>query len=134
MPQVLDAALITSLREKQFPSLLEKRMAMGEPDRGPGRYYLSPPFQQGWADERLIAQPDILDVVQRLVGEDAVLCQVGVDTPLGGGVSELQEIHRDVGSLDGDEDMEEPPPYQLAINFPLCDIAPAVRGSVEDLG
>ena len=50
-----------------------------------------------------------------------------MDTPLGGGQSEMQEIHRDCGALWEDEDMIEPPAYQLAVNFPLCDVLPAKR-------
>lgn len=128
--------MIEELRDKDFPPLLSKRMEAGAADRGQGRYYLTPPFSGGWSDQRLIAQPDILDVVARMLGgaKDFVLCQVGVDTPLGGGLSEMQEIHRDCGPLWDDEDMDEPPPYQLAVNFPLCDVLPAKRGTVDDLG
>ena len=134
IPAVLNITLIKTLRDVEFPPLLRRRMQSGDPDRGAGRYYLTPPFEKSWADERLIAQPDILDVVFKVVGRDAVLCQVGMDTPLGGGASEMQEIHRDCGSLFDDEDMAEPPPYQLAVNFPLVDVLPAERGSVGDLG
>ena len=134
LPSVLDISLIDQLRREEFPPLLKTRMEAGGPDRGPGRYYLTPPFEKGWSDERLIAQPDILDVVSKIVGKDAVLCQLGVDTPLGRGESEFQEIHRDCGPLFDDEDYEEPPSYQLAVNFPLLDVLPAKRGSYKDLG
>ena len=134
LPSVLDNSLIEQLEKVEFPPLLKTRMEAAGPDRGPGRYYLTPPFEKGWSDERLIAQPDILDIISNVVGKDAVLCQVGVDTPLGRGESEFQEIHRDCGSLFEDDDMEEPPSYQLAVNFPLVDVLPAKRGSFEDLG
>ena len=55
-------------------------MGAGEPDRGAGRFYLTPPFTGGWSDPRLIGQPDVLDVVRLILGgaDDFVLCQVGV--------------------------------------------------------
>ena len=134
LPSVLDISLIDRLRRAEFPPLLKTRMEASGPDRGPGRYYLTPPFEKGWADERLIAQPDILDVVSKVVGKDAVLCQIGVDTPLGRGESEFQEIHRDCGPLFEEDDYEEPPSYQLAVNFPLLDVLPAKRGTFKDLG
>lgn len=130
--------MIAQLHDIEFPPLLRKRIDTAPADRGKARYYITPPFVNSWADSRLIAQPDVLDVVKQIVGDDFVLCQVGVDTPLGGGESETQEIHRDCGPLwESSSDVDEtaePPPYQLACNFPLCDVLPAVRGSPEDRG
>lgn len=99
--------------------MLEKRIAHPT-DRGPGRYYVTPPLTGPWADERLLCHPRILAVVERLGGRDCVLCQVGVDTPLGNGVSEYQTVHRDTGPLF--PGAHEVPTFQLAVNFGLCDV------------
>jgi len=87
-------------------------------DRGKGRYYITLPFDGIWADPTIFEDPDILAIVQHLVGEDPVLCQLATDTPILG--SEYQEIHRDTPPL-FPELSHETPAFQLAVNFPLCD-------------
>lgn len=88
-------------------------------NRGAGRYYVTLPFVAPWADESVITDPDVLAVVERLVGADPVLCQLATDTPVLG--SEHQVTHRDTPPL-FPELKEESPPFQLAINFPLVDV------------
>jgi ectoine hydroxylase-related dioxygenase (phytanoyl-CoA dioxygenase family) len=47
-----------------------------------------------------------------------VMCQLATDTPLYG--SDYQEVHRDTPALF--DDIPETPSFQLAVNFPLCDV------------
>ena len=88
-------------------------------NRGSNRYYVTLPFQAPFADPGIFEDEDVLAVVTRLVGDDAVMCQLATDTPLLG--SDYQEIHRDTPPL-FPELGRETPPYQLAVNFPLVDV------------
>ena len=90
-------------------------------NRGAGRYYVTLPFVEPFAAPEIYEDADVLAVVERLVGEDAVLCQLATDTPLLG--SDYQDVHRDAPPL-FPETGEETPPFQLAVNFPLVDVTP----------
>jgi hypothetical protein len=90
-------------------------------NRGPGRYYVTLPFREPFADPRVFEDEDVLGVVTGLVGEDAVLCQLATDTPLAG--SDYQDVHRDAPPLFPEAGVETPP-FQLAVNFPLVDVTP----------
>ena len=91
------------------------------PNRGAHRYYATMPFQDLWADPRVIDNDAIMAVVGELVGADGVMCQLASDTPLLG--SEHQDLHRDTQLLFPEIGVETPP-YQLAVNFPLVDVTP----------
>ena len=88
-------------------------------NRGAKRYYVTLPFENLFADEEIFVDTDILAIVEKLVGEDFVMCQLATDTPLLG--SEYQEIHRDAPPL-FPELKAETPAFQLAVNFPLVDV------------
>ncbi|MEJ7618054.1 MAG: phytanoyl-CoA dioxygenase family protein [Pyrinomonadaceae bacterium] len=88
-------------------------------NRGTARYYVTLPFAAPFADPELFEDDDLLAIVERLVGEDCVMCQLASDTPLLG--SEYQDVHRDTPPL-FPEWGRETPPYQLAVNFPLVDV------------
>ena len=90
-------------------------------NRGTSRYYVTLPFMAPFADPAIYEDDDVLAIVARLVGEDAVMCQLATDTPLLG--SEYQAIHRDAPPL-FPEIEQETPPFQLAVNFPLVDVTP----------
>lgn len=77
------------------------------------------PFRAPFADPSIYEDEDMLAIVESLVGEDAVMCQLATDTPLLG--SDYQDVHRDAPPL-FPETGTETPPFQLAINFPLVDI------------
>jgi ectoine hydroxylase-related dioxygenase (phytanoyl-CoA dioxygenase family) len=88
-------------------------------ERGKQRFYVTLPFEGVFADPHFFEDEDVLAIVQRVAGADPVMCQLATDTPLRG--SEYQGIHRDTPALFPETDME-PPSYQLAVNFPLCDV------------
>lgn len=90
-------------------------------NRGPGRYYVTLPFDTPFADEEIFSDPDILAIVENLVGTDFTMVQLATDTPLRG--SDYQDIHRDAPPL-FPEWGKETPPFQLAVNFPLIDVTP----------
>jgi hypothetical protein len=88
-------------------------------NRGPGRYYVTLPFREPFADPSVFEDEDVLAVVFGLIGRDAQLHQLATDTPLLG--SEYQDVHRDTPPL-FPETGRETPPFQLAVNFPLVDV------------
>jgi ectoine hydroxylase-related dioxygenase (phytanoyl-CoA dioxygenase family) len=96
-------------------------------NRGSARYYVTLPFQEPFADPAFYEDPDVLAIVESLVGDDPVMPQLASDTPLLG--SDYQEIHRDTGKLFPEMEIE-PPMYQLAVNFPLVDVT-AENGPFE---
>lgn len=128
LPGHFDAATLGAWRAA-FAPLLEAHVAReGQlQNRGPGRYYVTLPFVAPFADPRVFEDADVLGIVRELVGEDAVMCQLGTDTPLKG--SDYQDVHRDTPPL-FPETRRETPPYQLAVNFPLVDVT-AENGPFE---
>lgn len=88
-------------------------------NRGSARYYVTLPFMAPFANPSIYENDTILAIVEGLVGQDAVMCQLATDTPLLG--SDYQTIHRDAPPL-FPEMIQETPPFQLAINFPLVDV------------
>lgn len=90
-------------------------------NRGAQRFYVTLPFDVPFADEEIFADPDILAIVENLVGKDFTMVQLATDTPLRG--SDYQDIHRDAPPL-FPEIEQETPSFQLAVNFPLVDVTP----------
>jgi ectoine hydroxylase-related dioxygenase (phytanoyl-CoA dioxygenase family) len=106
---------------RAFQPLLRRTMVAeaDDPNRGAGRFYVTLPFHDLWADPEVIDNDAVMAVVEDLVGADGVLCQLATDTPVRG--SEYQDLHRDTQLL-FPETGAESPPYQLAVNFPLVDV------------
>jgi ectoine hydroxylase-related dioxygenase (phytanoyl-CoA dioxygenase family) len=104
-----------------FAPLLEMHIAREGhlQNRGVARYYVTLPFTTPFNDPLIFEDDDVLAIVERLVGEDLVMCQLATDTPLIG--SEYQDVHRDAPPL-FPETGHETPPFQLAVNFPLVDV------------
>jgi hypothetical protein len=106
LKSVLDPAKLKEIR-KAYSTVLDARIKRAGPDRGPARYYATPPFVMPFADPEIFQQPDVLGVVRRLVGDDPVLCQWAGDTPMGvnhsdprlPGPSAYQDVHRDAAPL-----------------------------------
>ena len=120
LPNHFSQDKLNNWREAFLP-LLETHIAREGhlQNRGPARYYVTLPFTQPFADPDIFEDESILAIVERLVGVDAVMCQLACDTPMIG--SAYQEVHRDTLPL-FPETGQETPPFQLAINFPLVDI------------
>ena len=90
-------------------------------NRGANRYYVTLPFVAPFADEEIFCDPDVLAIVENLIGQDFTMVQLATDTPLKG--SEYQDLHRDAPPL-FPEWGRETPSFQLAVNFPLVDVTP----------
>lgn len=122
IPKLFSVDKIDELNQA-FQPILEKTLR-GEGNagnRGPNRYYITPPFCPPWTDTSIIDNDIIMAIVSELVGADGVFCQLATDTPCNG--SQYQELHRDTQSLFPEWE-HETPPYQLAVNFPLVDCTP----------
>jgi hypothetical protein len=120
LPGLFPKALINEWAQRFEPLLKDHIAREGHrQNRGTGRYYVTLPFVAPFADPFVFADPDILAVVDRLVGPGTVMCQLATDTPLRG--SDYQELHRDAPPL-FPEWGRETPPFQLAVNFPLVDV------------
>ncbi|HEY0404803.1 MAG TPA: phytanoyl-CoA dioxygenase family protein [Pyrinomonadaceae bacterium] len=104
-----------------FAPLLERHIAREGhlQNRGPGRYYVTLPFIAPFAEPAFYEDEDVLAIVQGLIGDDPVMPQLAVDTPIFG--SAYQDVHRDAPPL-FPETGEETPPFQLAVNFPLVEV------------
>ncbi|HEX2562007.1 phytanoyl-CoA dioxygenase family protein, partial [Phenylobacterium sp.] len=112
--------VIDAWNEAFQPLLLDAIEREGDdPNRGANRHYVTLPFTDLWADPQIVDNDVIMSVVEELVGEDGVMCQLASDTPLLG--SDYQDLHRDTQLL-FPESGAETPPYQLAVNFPLVDV------------
>jgi ectoine hydroxylase-related dioxygenase (phytanoyl-CoA dioxygenase family) len=111
-------ATLESWRQAFTPLLDERIASHATAVRGENRHYITLPFSGVFADERIFCDADVLGIVERVAGDDPVMCQLATDTPLNG--STYQDIHRDTPALfDG---IAETPSFQLAVNFPLCDV------------
>ena len=109
--------LVTDMREA-FARLLESHIRETDPNRGANRYQMHLPFEPPFSDERVIANPFILPIIESLVGEDCICHYLASDTALPG--SEYQAVHPDIYQL-FPEQRSVLPPYSIVINVPLVD-------------
>jgi ectoine hydroxylase-related dioxygenase (phytanoyl-CoA dioxygenase family) len=120
LPRQFEPGRVRAWADSFVPLFAEHVAAQGHlKNRGEGRYYVTLPFERPWADPEVFENDDVLAVVSELVGPDFVMCQLATDTPVRG--SDYQEIHRDTPAL-FPEWGRETPSFQIAVNFPLCDV------------
>ena len=118
LPNHLPLDLLQTWARAFAPLLADRIARQATAVRGDNRHYITLPLVGTFADERIFCDPDILAIVERVAGEDPVMCQLATDTPLNG--STYQDVHRDTPALFENE--AETPSFQLAVNFPLCDV------------
>jgi hypothetical protein len=87
--------------------------------RGANRHYVTLPFTRPFADPTIFDDDTLIAILERVVGKDFVMCQLASDTPTLG--SDYQDIHSDAPPLFSEENLSTPS-FQLAVNFPLCDV------------
>ncbi len=120
LPAHFSPVTLERWRESFAPLLSEHIAREGHLlNRGAARYYVTLPFAAPFADPAIYEDEHVLEIVRRLVGEDATMVQLATDTPLAG--SEHQDVHRDTPPL-FPETGQETPPFQLAVNFPLVEV------------
>ena len=91
----------------------------GNENRGAHRYYVTLRLSRRLPTRRFSLDPDVLAIVENLVGRDFTMVQLATDTPLKG--SDYQALHRDTPPLFPELNAETPS-FQLAVNFPLVDV------------
>lgn len=124
----ISAPILDAWREAFAPLLQRHVEREGHlQNRGPGRYYVTLPFEGVFADPRVFEDPDLVAIVENVVGKDFVFCQLATDTPVQG--SDYQDLHRDAPPL-FPEWGHETPPFQIAVNFSLVDVT-AENGPLE---
>lgn len=103
-----------------FDQLFQQRQRQlgGLAPRDQSRYYLTLPWQTPFANADIFANPVILAVLNRVLGQHYRMVQLGADVPLLG--SGYQEIHRDFCPLFNDQFVT--PLYAVAVNFPLVEV------------
>lgn len=121
LPAHFEPALLRRWRA-EFQRLLDAHIAheKDDPNRGPQRFYVTLPFAGTFADASIHEDPDVLAIVERIVGPDPVMCQLATDTPLKG--SDFQDWHADTPPLFPETASNDTPSFQLALNFPLVDV------------
>jgi Phytanoyl-CoA dioxygenase (PhyH) len=109
---------LVSDMQASFLRLLEAHVATADPNRGTNRYQMHVPFAPPFCDERVIASPFVLPIVEALLGTDCICHYMASDTPLPG--SDYQDAHPDIFPLFPDSGLVLPP-YSIVLNVPLVD-------------
>ncbi len=116
--RVLPDDLIDSLFN-EHQTIFDKYLENPDPTFGKNHYRTYLPFRAPFADERVIANPFVLPILNDLLGKDYVCHYLASNTCIPG--SEFQPPHADVYSLFPETDIK-PPPYHMVVNIPLVDI------------
>lgn len=120
LPGFIDSSILTSWAKAFEPLLLEHLENQADPSfRGANRHYITLPFTAPFADPRVFEDEDMLAIVEGVAGKEFVMCQLASDTPTLG--SDYQDLHADTPPLFPETSLQTPS-YQLAYNFPLCDV------------
>jgi ectoine hydroxylase-related dioxygenase (phytanoyl-CoA dioxygenase family) len=101
-----------------FNRLLDARRSQVAANRGANRWQMHLPFAPPFSDERVIASPLVMPIIDALVGEDCICHYLASDTLLPG--SDYQEVHPDIFPLFPESDRVLPP-YSVVLNVPLVD-------------
>lgn len=96
-------------------------------NRGANRFQMHLPFERPFCDERVIAHPIALGIIDAVLGAKAVCQYFASDTPMPG--SDYQSVHSDIHALFPETDLVVPA-YGLVLNIPLVDFR-ADNGPVE---
>ena len=115
--RVLPADLVAEMHAS-FMRLFEARVNGSAANRGANRFQMHLPFEPPFCDERVIASPFVLPVVDGLVGDDCICHYLASDTPLPG--SDYQTVHADIFRLFPETPVVMPP-YSIVVNVPLVD-------------
>ena len=116
--RVLASDLVAEMHAA-FTRLLESHIEEADANRGVNRYQMHTPFVPPFNDERLIASPFVVPIVEPLLGEDCICHYLASDTALPG--SDYQAVHPDIYQL-FPERSAVLPPYSIVVNIPLVDV------------
>jgi hypothetical protein len=114
----LPLAFIGEMRER-FDALLEEYRDANPTNRGANRYQMYLPWEPPFSSPTLIEHPEVLSVVQAILGERVLLGYLASDTPLPG--SDYQTAHLDSELLFPESGVATPC-FALVVNVPLVDV------------
>lgn len=126
LENVLPEDLLESLF-KEHQNIFDEYLKNPDPTFGTNHYRTYMPFRPPFADERVIAHPFVIPLLNALLGNDFVCHYLASNTCLPG--SDFQPPHSDVYPLFPGTDIK-PPPYHMVVNIPLVDIT-AENGPIE---
>lgn len=120
LERVLPPELVSTLLA-EFLRLFEEYRTRTDPNRGARRYQMHLPFRPPFSVDSVIANPYALQIIDALLGVDAVCQYFASDTPLPG--SDYQAVHSDMPALFPGAPFSLPA-FSLVVNFPLIDFTP----------
>ena len=126
LEQVIAAEQLSELLA-EFTKLLEAHIANSPANRGARRYNLQIPMERPFADPEIIANPLVLPLLSKLLGDDLACSFFASDTPLPG--SDYQAAHADVEPLFPEVPLALPA-FAIVVNIPLVDFR-ADNGPIE---
>ncbi len=103
----------------RFDELLAERAATADSNRGPHRYQMHVPFTPPFADPLLYENPQVMAILDRVLGTDFICTYFASDTPLPG--SDYQRVHTDTRLL-FPETAVSLPTYGVVLNVPLVEV------------
>lgn len=96
-----------------------EKTSVGTKEFRKNRIRMDIPFRHPYIDAQLVANPFVVPIVERILGEDCRLFYYSADAPLPG--SDYQVVHSDYASFFPESDVVLPS-AGLAVNFPLVDV------------
>ena len=126
---VLENAIATDIVDKVHDDWRELANHLLLNDRGKtsvgttefrkNRIRMDIPFRRPYTDAQFIANPFVVPIVERILGEDCRLFYYSADAPMPG--SDYQVVHADYAPFFPESDVVLPT-AGLAVNFPLVDV------------
>lgn len=118
LENALPLEFIGAMRDR-FDWILEQHRASNPNNRGANRYQMYLPFEEPFSSPQLYEHPDVLAVVEAVLGPQILWSYLASDTPLPG--SDYQNVHSDTQLLFPETNFSAPP-YGLVANVPLVDV------------
>jgi len=92
---------------------------VGKSDFRKRRVRMDTPFRAPYTDSQLVANPFVMPIIEKILGDDCRVFYYSADAPLSG--SEYQNVHADYLPFYPDSDVVLPP-TSLVVNYPLVDV------------
>jgi hypothetical protein len=118
LPELIPPPLVERMRAR-FDELLAERQGAQPSNRGPNRFQMVLPFAPPFADPQLYENPEVLAILEQLMGPDLICTYFASDTPLPG--SDYQRVHADTRLLFPETPLSLPA-YGVVLNVPLVDV------------
>lgn len=118
LAEAIPLPLIDRMRER-FDQLLAARIQADGPNRGANRYQMFLPWEPPFADPLVYENPQVMAILERVMGQDLIMTYLASDTPMPG--ADYQRVHSDTRLLFPETQLSLPA-YGIVANFPLVDV------------